>query len=218
MSVKAVLFDLDGTLVNSLADLASCTDYALNKHGFPAHDTESYKYFVGDGIPKLIERALPQDKRTEDIKTLVYNTFIGRYRLHFSDKTVAYDGIPELLDRLSAAGLKTAVVSNKAQEMADAVVEKIFTHKFDLVFGKREGIPAKPDPTAVTEAAKLLGVPVSECVLVGDSGMDVAAAANAGCTGIGVLWGFRTERELIENGACGIAKAPSDIWDLIKKL
>lgn len=216
--IKAVLFDLDGTLVNSLADLADSTNYALSLYGCPIHNTEEYKYFVGDGIPKLIERALPEGKRSGETKQAVLAAFLKHYKEHFADKTVAYDGINELLSRLEANRIKTAVVSNKAQEMAQKVVHKIFTHKFDTVFGKREGVLSKPDPTSVITVAAEMGLKAEECLLAGDSGMDAAAAKNAGCTAVGVLWGFRTEEELLKNGADYTVKAPEEIINIIKEL
>lgn len=216
--IKAVLFDLDGTLVNSLADLADSTNFALEKLGFPPHETEEYKYLVGDGIPKLIERALPEDAKTEENKTKCLELFMARYREHYFDKTAAYDGIKNLLSALRSKGFKIAVISNKAQEMAQKVVDKVFGDMFDTVAGKREGYKTKPDPALTLEVAKELGVSPENCVLIGDSGMDMAAAVNAKIIGIGVLWGFRTEEELRLNGAEYIASSPAQILDIIKEI
>lgn len=216
--IKAVLFDLDGTLVNSLADLADSTNFALNEMGFPPYETEKYKYFVGDGIPKLIERALPDGEKTEQNKTKCLELFMARYREHYFDKTDAYDGIKDLLCALKAQGFKIAVISNKAQEMAQKVVDKVFGDIFDAVAGKREGYKTKPDPALTLEVIKELGETPDTCVLVGDSGMDMAAAVNAKTAGIGVLWGFRTEEELFQNGAKYIAQAPAQIYEIIKEI
>lgn len=216
--IKAVLFDLDGTLVNSLADLADSTNFALRQLGFPLHETEEYKYLVGDGIPKLIERALPEGEKTEDNKSKCLELFMARYREHYFDKTDAYDGIKDLLFGLKAEGLKIAVISNKAQEMAQKVVDKVFGGIFDTVAGKREGYKTKPDPSLTLEIIKELGVTPDVSVLVGDSGMDMAAAVNAKTAGIGVLWGFRTEEELLQNGAKYIAETPAQIYDIIKEI
>ena len=216
--IKAVLFDLDGTLVNSLTDLADSTNFALEKLGYPTHETEKYKYFVGDGIPMLIKRALPEGERTKETQAQCLELFMSRYREHYFDKTDAYDGIKELLLGLKSEGFKIAVISNKAQEMAQKVVSKVFGDIFDSVAGKREDYKAKPDPALMLEIIGELGVTPEECVLIGDSGMDMAAAVNAKVTGIGVLWGFREKPELIRNGAKFIASRPSQILDIIKEI
>ena len=214
--IKAILFDLDGTLVNSLADLADSTNFALKKLGFPPHETEEYKYLVGDGIPKLIERALPEGEKTEENKNKCLELFMARYREHYFDKTNAYDGIKDLLCELKKQGLKIAVISNKAQEMAQKVTDKVFGDIFDTVAGKREGYKTKPDPALTLEVIKELGVTPESSVLIGDSGMDMAAAVNAKTTGIGVLWGFRTETELRQNGADYIADRAEDILSIME--
>ena len=216
--IKAVLFDLDGTLVNSLTDLADSTNFALEKLGYPTHETEKYKYFVGDGIPMLIKRALPEGERTKETQAQCLELFMSRYREHYFDKTDAYDGIKELLLGLKSEGFKIAVISNKAQEMAQKVVSKVFGDIFDSVAGKREDYKAKPDPALMLEIIGELGVTPESCVLIGDSGMDMAAAVNAKVTGIGVLWGFREKPELIRNGAKFIASRPSQILDIIKEI
>ena len=216
--IKAVLFDLDGTLANSLSDLADSTNYALSEMGFPTHEREEYKYLVGDGIPKLIERALPVGEKTEENKKKCLDIFMERYKEHYHDKTVAYDGIPDMLSELKEVGLKIAVISNKAEEMAVKVVEKLFGGMFDVVAGKREGFPTKPDPALTLEVIRQLGVKPQECVLVGDSGMDMAAAVNAGAAPVGVLWGFRLEDELIKNGAEYTIKSPAEIPEIIRKI
>ena len=216
--IKAILFDLDGTLVNSLADLADSTNFALQKLNFPTHETEEYKYLVGDGIPKLIERALPENERTEENRSKCLELFMSHYREHYFDKTNAYDGIKELLSALKADGFKIAVISNKAQEMAQKVVDKVFGDIFDAVAGKREGYKTKPDPALTLEVIKELGVTPESSVLVGDSGMDMAAAVNAKTTRIGELWGFRTETELRQNGADYIADTTAQILNIIKEI
>ena len=216
--IKAVLFDLDGTLVNSLEDLAASTNYALAKFGFPAHETEKFKYFVGDGMPKLIERVLPENSRDVETHKEVLKIFMNHYRLHYADKTTVYDGINEVLQELKSQNLKIAVISNKAQEMASVVVKKLLGCEFDIVCGKRAEYPAKPDPALTLKLIGELGVKPKECVIVGDSAMDCKTAVNAGCISIGVLWGFRTKAELLENKANYIAEKPYDIIDIIKEI
>ena len=216
--IKAVLFDLDGTLANSIEDLANSTEKALKKLGFSGHTLAEYKYFVGDGIPKLIERALPANKRDKETVNACLELFMADYRVHYHDKTNAYDGVREMLSELKSGGLKLAVISNKAQEMAEKVASTLFGDIFDLVAGKREGYKTKPDPALTLFVMDSLGVSPSECALAGDSGMDMAAAVNAGALPIGVLWGFRTAEELQKNGAEYLFSSPAEITDLIEKL
>ena len=148
--------------------------------GFPGHTVGEYKYFVGDGIPKLIERALPENRRDKETKDACLKLFMADYRVHYHDKTNAYDGVREMLSELKSGGLKLAVISNKAQEMAEKVASTLFGDIFDLVAGKREGYKTKPDPALTLFVMDSLGVSPSECALAGDSGMDMAAAVNAG--------------------------------------
>lgn len=217
--IKAVLFDLDGTLVNSLVDLASSANFALEALGYPTHETEKYKYFVGDGMPKLIERVLPENERTAEIHKRCLDIFMTHYGQHYVDKTYVYEGIMDLLETLKKKGLKLAVVSNKSQEPAVTVVNKLFgSGVFDIVCGKQKGYPAKPDPALTLKVINDLGVTPDECVLIGDSGMDAAAAVNAGCVGIGVLWGFRTEKELRDNGDKYIVDSPHKILEVLEEL
>ena len=214
--IKAVLFDLDGTLVNSLFDLGASTNYALEKMGFPTHETEKFKIFVGDGMAKLIERALPENKRDRETINTTLQIFMEHYRAHYVDKTVPYDGISELLDALK--GYKKAVISNKADEMVIPLTKKLLGERFDIVCGKREGYPTKPDPTLTLEIIKELGVEPKECIFVGDSGMDMAVAKNSGCVAVGVLWGFRGKEELKANGADYIVSNALEILHILKEL
>lgn len=216
--IKAVIFDLDGTLVNSLEDLAASTNFALGEFGFPVHEIEKYNYFVGDGMQKLIERVLPENARDTETKAQVFDAFWNHYKEHYVDKTKAYNGIKELLQNLKEKKIKLIVISNKAEEMAITVVNKLLPDIFDLVCGKVDNYPAKPDPSLTNKIISDMGLVPSDCVFVGDSGMDAATAVNVGCVGIGVLWGFRTEDELKSNGADYIVNNPSEILDIIKEL
>ena len=213
--IKAVLFDLDGTLVNSLSDLANSTNYALKEFGFPTHETERFKYFVGDGMPKLIERVLPLEHRDANTHAKVLECFMNYYRKHYVDKTCVYDGIKELISQLKEKGYKLAVVSNKAQEMALTVTNKLLGDVFDIVCGKQEGYPAKPDPALTLKVISELGVKPQECAFIGDSGMDMAVARNAKCLAIGVLWGFREMKELTDYGAEYVVSTPLEILRII---
>ena len=214
--IKAVLFDLDGTLVNSLFDLGASTNYALEKMGFPTHETEKFKIFVGDGMAKLIERALPESKRNKETINTTLRIFMEHYRAHYADKTVPYDGILDLLDKLT--DVKKAVISNKADEMVIPLTKKLLGERFDIVCGKKEGYPTKPDPTLTLEIIENLGVRPDECLFVGDSGMDMAVAKNAGCVAVGVLWGFREKEELKANGADYIVSHPLEILHILKEI
>ena len=216
--IKAVLFDLDGTLAYSLIDLAGGVNRALEINGYPTHDVEAFKYFVGDGIPKMIERALPEIRRDQNTIDEIRNDFSPYYAVHYADNTYAYDGMPELVNKLKAKGFTVAVVTNKAQDMADIVVKSLYGDVFDLIFGKRDGIPAKPDPTAALMAMEQLSLKPDEGVFIGDSGMDVATAVNSGAVPVGELWGFRKKDELLANGAKYIISKPQELLDIIEEL
>lgn len=216
--IKAILFDLDGTLVNSLFDLADGVNRAIASMGYPTHPVEAFKYFVGDGIPKMIERALPQKQRNQTTINEVKDIFLSYYSVHYADNTCVYPGMLDLVNTLKDLGFKVAVVTNKDQNMANEVVTTLYGNVFDLILGKRDGIPTKPDPTAALMAMKELNVKPNECIFIGDSGMDVATAVNSGAVPVGELWGFRQEDELLANGAKYIISEPKELLDIIKEL
>lgn len=215
MKYKAVIFDLDGTLLNTLSDLADSANHVLSELSLPTHDYESYKYFVGNGIPKLIERCLPADRQELHSKAL--SMFSEYYALHSKDKTAPYDDIKELLYSLSEKGLKLGVITNKAHGIAVKVVEEYFGKDiFGRIRGLDDSIKAKPDPSGALSVMECLGVTPSDVLYIGDSGVDMQTAKNAGFTPLGVLWGFRKKDELIENGAKYIAQKPLDILKFIE--
>lgn len=216
--IKAALFDLDGTLVDTLEDLADSVNYALSKYGLPTHELHKFKYFVGNGMVNLIERSLPENVTDKETFDKVFEAFYNHYSVHYLDKTCVYNGMIEALTELKNKGIKLAVVSNKRHEMTEAVVEKTLKGYFDVVTGQRPDYPVKPDPTLALKIIDDLGATPSECVFIGDSGSDAVTANNIGCAGIGVLWGFRTEDELLENGANYIAKEPEDIVKIIEAI
>ena len=198
MSYKALIFDLDGTLLNTIDDLGDSANHILCKLGFPTHTIDEYKYFVGNGIPKLIERCLPPDRQ--------------------EDKTAPYDGIPELLRSAREKGMKLGVITNKAHDIAQQVVPHFLGGGvFDYIRGLDNRIKAKPCPDGALDVAEKLGVQPCEVLYIGDSGVDMQTAVNAGFTSCGVLWGFRTEKELRDNGAKYIARKPADILEIISK-
>lgn len=215
--IKAVIFDLDGTLVNSLEDLADASNHALATFGFPTHETEKYKYFVGNGMSNLIYRILPEESREKDTHEMVLAEFLKYYKLHSNDKTYVYDGIKELIAELKNKNLKVAVVTNKAHGPANEVINATLPDTFNLVFGQRPEIPTKPDPTLTLMAMQELGVMPKECVFVGDSGMDVKTGVNSGALPVGVLWGFRTADELLQNGAKHLINEPLELIKIIEE-
>lgn len=214
--IKAALFDLDGTLVDTLEDLANSCNLALTKYGFPTHDLEAYKIFIGNGMKDLIDKILPEDSRDEETHRKVFEAFFEHYSKHFADKSRAYDGLYEVVCDLKNKGYKVAVVSNKIQVMTDEVVKKCYGDLFDIVCGNREGYPPKPDPTLTLKIIAELGVKPEECVFIGDSGNDAKTAVNVGCIGIGVLWGFRGRDELSEGGDKYFAETPRELFSIIE--
>lgn len=212
---KAVIFDLDGTLLNSLGDLAAASNYGLKKCGYPTHEVDEYKTFVGDGRYKLIERVLPEVERVSETIDKVLALFNEYYGEHMIDMTRPYEGIAQLLDELKVQGIKIAVVSNKPHEFTTEIVKKFFGDRFDIIFGQREGYKAKPDPSAVLEVIKEFGLSKEECVYVGDSNVDIKTAKNSGLKSVGVLWGFRSKEELEKEGADYIAVNVDELKNII---
>lgn len=215
MKIKAVIFDMDGTLLNTYEDLANAVNYGLEKSGFPTHDAEKYKYFCGNGTDVMITRALPAEHRDEETLKKVRELYFEYYNAHSGECTRPYDGIPELLTQLRAKGIKLGVVSNKIDFMTRIVAKEYFGDVFDCVTGQREGVPIKPDPAMVFEVMKTFGVTTDECIFVGDSDVDALTGKNSGAFMVGVLWGFRDEKELMENGADVVISKPSQILSYI---
>lgn len=212
MKVKLIIFDLDGTLLNTLEDLTDSGNYILSKYGFPQHSLNAYRFFVGNGIRKLVERILPEDKRDEAFVEDVRREFVHYYNQHKADKTAPYKGIIELLENIQNKNIKIAVASNKAHEMMDKIIQFYFpTIHFDAIFGQRQGIQPKPDPTIVFDILKTTNASKSETLYVGDTSVDMQTAKNADLKSIGVLWGFRTEEELRTAGADYIISSPNEL-------
>lgn len=194
---KLVIFDLDGTVLNTIADLANSTNYALKVLGYPIHEPDKYNFMVGNGINKLFERALPDGEKTEENVLRVRQKFVPYYDQHNADKSRPYPGVTELLETLQTAGMQLAVASNKYQAATEKLIAHYFPNiKFTAVFGQREGIPVKPDPIIVKEILQIAKVQEEETLYVGDSGVDMQTAINAGVTSCGVTWGFRPRTEL----------------------
>lgn len=213
---RHIIFDLDGTILNTLEDLAAATNWVCVQHGWPVHELEEYKYFVGNGAAKLLERVVPDGvELTDALRHQLMEEFTGRYNAHKEDKTTVYPGMPEALKRLKEAGLTLAVLSNKPHGAAFPVVERYYPGVFHFVQGAVDGLPVKPDPTLLHRLMGELGATPTDTLFVGDSNVDIRTAKNGGLTGCGVLWGFRTRAELEAEGADFIAATPDKLVELI---
>ena len=211
---RCVIFDLDGTLLNTLDDLADAGNCALEQLGLPIHDVEEYRYYVGNGIPKLIQRILPVGS-SQELCDKAHRLFSEYYSAHSTDKTHPYNGICELLSRLANDGIKIGVATNKDHEFSESLVHTFFGNSVDTVCGRKEGTPKKPDPYSVNYIIEKLGAEKSKTLYVGDSNVDMETAQNAGLDSCGVLWGFRTEKELRESGARYIVKTSEELYQIV---
>lgn len=214
MRYKAVLFDLDGTLLNSLEDLADSTNAVLARRGFACHELEKYKYFVGDGMYNLLRRALPAEQQDDDYIEQCVVEMKEEYSGRWSEKSKPYPGIIELLENLRQKGLKMAVLSNKPHEFTQVVVEKYFPGYFDLAYGERAGVPRKPDPQGALDIVKALQISPEEFLYLGDTNTDMRTAVAAGMYAVGVLWGFRPAEEILAAGARALIKHPLELFAL----
>lgn len=214
---KLVIFDLDGTLLNTIADLAHSTNYALEKNGFPTHQLGEYNYFVGNGINKLFERALPEGEKTEENIAKIRRDFLAHYDVHNADNSRPYEGIPELLLALQEKGVQIAVASNKYQAATTKLVGYFFPNiHFTAVLGQREGVKTKPDPGIVAEIREKAQVDAADTLYIGDSNVDMQTAINSGVDGCGVTWGFRPASELESYHPKYIAQKASDILSMLE--
>ena len=213
---KLAIFDLDGTLLNTIEDLGYAANHALQAHGYPTHSIASYPFFVGNGVRRLIERVLSEDARTEATIDRLLSTFKEYYNDHNTDYTKPYEGIPELLSLLSSRGVAIAVASNKYQAATEKLISHFFpTLSFIAVEGQKEGVPVKPDPSIVFEILAKAKTPKADTIYIGDSGVDMETARRACVDSVGVTWGFRPEKELVENHADTIVNSPGDIEKLV---
>ncbi len=214
MKYRCIIFDLDGTILNTLDDLADSTNYALGQFGFSKRTTDEVRRFVGNGIGKLIERAVPENTDENTISE-VLECFKKYYGEHCSDKTKPYEGIDKLIQFIKENDGLTAVVSNKADFAVQELCKQYFPGMFDFVVGEREGIRRKPSPDSVFEVLDKLSVKKEEALYVGDSDVDLETAKNAGIDCMAVEWGFRGRKFLIEKGADNIASKPQDIVNFL---
>ena len=212
MKKRLVIFDLDGTLLNTIADLAVATNEALKVMGYPTHNEEVIQTFVGNGVSKLLERSMPEDKRTEENIALVRRHFMAYYDQHNADLSTPYPDIPELLFHLQQAGVKLAIASNKYQSATEKLVAHYFPNiNFVCVLGQRPGIPVKPSPEIVNEIIASSNVCKEDALYIGDSGVDMQTAHNAGIDAIAVSWGFRPRKELEEHRPLAIIDSAPEL-------
>lgn len=212
-----VIFDLDGTLLNTLNDLADAGNWVCRNHGWPEHSLEQYKYFVGNGMAKLVERFMPENLRSEEKIKQTLEEFMPYYNDHKADKTAVYAGIPQVLNRLQQAGVQIAVLTNKAHNVAADVVEEYYPGVFPIVQGALPNMPTKPDPTLLHKLMEHMGAVTENTLFVGDSNVDIRTAKNGMLDSCGVLWGFRSYHELKEEGATYLVETPEELADLILK-
>lgn len=215
MEFKAVIFDLDGTLLDTLDDIADAANRGLEAAGLPVHSVDSYRYFVGDGLLGLIQRILPADKRDEEHVRRLIMAFREDYARNWQVKTGLYDGIAPLLNTLQEKSIKLSVLSNKPHEFTVVCVQHFLKDwTFQVVLGHREGCPRKPDPSGGFEIADRLAVRPEEILYLGDTATDMQTAHAAGMLPVGALWGFRTEKELLDSGAQHLVSHPLEVLDL----
>jgi phosphoglycolate phosphatase len=216
MTYKAILFDLDGTLLDTLEDLGNSVNGVLAARDFPTHTLDEYRYFVGDGTAMLITRALPQGKRNDETIRACLEELREEYGRNWKVNTRPYEGIPEMLDALTEHGLKMAVLSNKLHEFTRLCVADLLSNwTFDVVFGQRDEVCRKPDPAGALEVAEHLSLPPADFLYLGDTAVDMKTATAAGMFPVGVLWGFRPAEELKEGGAQALIERPLEILNLL---
>ena len=216
---KNIVFDLDGTLLNTLEDIAISANSALVTLGFQAQESEKYRYFVGEGVFKLFENIFASNPQSPELIQRAVALFESHYAKQFNQNTKLYEGISKMLTFLQKRGFKMAILSNKPDSFTKMCAIKYLREwKFDLVLGARDGIPRKPDPTAALEICERLHVKPEACYYLGDTMIDMQTANRAGMIALGALWGFREEAELREHGAKYLVKTPSEVIKLLAEV
>jgi phosphoglycolate phosphatase len=216
MKFTGVVFDLDGTLVDSIEDLGDSMNHVLRSHDLPVHDYESYKYFVGKGVRNLVISSLPEERRKDNFVDLCLDQMVDHYEGNCLNKTKLYDGIEELLSVLKKDGFRMAVFSNKREALTTKVVDALFASEFfDLVVGARPELPKKPDPAGALLISNHLNLSPEKMVYLGDTNIDMKTANNAGMYAVGVSWGFRTREELEEAGAQVVIDHPDELTGIL---
>jgi len=215
---NAVLFDLDGTLLDTLEDLADATNAVLEEQGMPTHEVEDYRFFVGDGVYNQARRVLPEGRGDRETVQRCVEGIRSEYARRWANKTQPYDGVPDMLDTLQERDIPMAVLSNKDEEFTVTVVRRLLVGwRFALVRGARPDVPLKPDPRAALEVAEELGFPPADFLYLGDTDTDMKTARAAGMYAVGALWGFRSADELQAGGAQALIEHPCDLLELIEQ-
>jgi len=216
MKCRAVLFDLDGTLLDTLRDIANSVNKALRHLGFPQHELEAYKHFIGDGREILAIRTLPEHKRDPATVNKLAASINEEYSEHWADSTCPYQGVPELLNALTISNIKMAILSNKPHKFTEIMVSRLLSPwHFEIVVGALSSVPKKPDPTIALQISRRLGIPSSGFLYLGDSEVDMKTATAADMYPVGALWGFRTADELLLGGAKKLIDHPTDLLSLL---
>lgn len=216
MKFKGVIFDLDGTLVNSLEDIADAMNTVLQNLNYPTHNYDAYQYFIGSGLRNLVSKALPETHNDEKHIDHCYQLMIEEYSGNCTRKTKPYDGIVELLDHLISHNIKLSVFSNKSDELTKKITTALFPNYFEPIVGLSVEALKKPNPSEAIAISKKLGLKTEEIIFVGDSGIDMQTAANANMLAVGVSWGYRPEEELIANGAKYVLNHPLDLIKVLQ--
>ncbi len=212
---QAVVFDLDGTLLNTLNELAYTVNSVLKRHDLPTHPVDEFRRFIGDGVATLVWRAVPEDWQSGSKYDRILDEVLVEYGNNLNRFTVVYDGITELLNELTARNIRMAILSNKAHQFMPGVMAQYFTHwQFEYAFGARTGVPVKPDPTSAREIAGLMQLSPSEIIYLGDSDVDINTAIGAGMYPVGAGWGLRGKDELAAAGAAVVLDHPVDLLKL----
>lgn len=216
MTFRAVIFDLDGTLLDTLDDIADAANGVLAAMGLPTHPRDAYKIFVGEGMTSLAQQALPEGAR-DDATVAAWITRVKEaFRKNWPARTRPYDGIPEMLDELTRCGMKLAILSNRPDDLAKLMAGSMLARwRFDPIAGAKDGNPSKPDPSVALRIADELGVASHACLFLGDSNVDMQAAAAARMHPVGALWGFRTREELLAHGAKNLINHPRELLNLL---
>ncbi len=214
--MKAILFDLDGTLLDTLQDIADACNAALTRHGFPAHPVNAYRYFVGDGVEALITRVVPRSNHDPARLASVLAAYREEYHRRWKATTQPYAGVPEMLDELTRRKITLTVLSNKPDDFTRRCVTELLPHwSFSMVMGASKDYPPKPDPASALQIVKTLDIPADEFVYLGDTATDMQTAISAGMLPVGALWGFRTSEELTASGARHLVSHPRELLALL---
>jgi phosphoglycolate phosphatase len=218
-SPLAVIFDLDGTLINSLKDIADSMNRVLHELGYQTHTYDAYRFFVGKGLRNLVVQTIPESERTEETITTLHQALLRDYEKHLLEKTTLYQGIPELLNALTEKGIPFSILSNKPDPFTQTICRSLFEKwQPTVILGAGGDIPRKPNPSGALFICRKLGIQPDQCVYVGDSNVDMETANAAGMYAVGVSWGFRSRKELQESGAATIIDRPSELIELLDTL